>query len=65
MAHKSHPPYPQKKLSLRQIAQELGVSHTLLVLWWQGKRKLPPELEAQYRELVTTTGYNGGHSDLE
>ena len=44
-------------MSLRQIAKQLGVSHTLLVLWRQGKRTLPPELERRYYQLVTT-GYN-------
>ena len=43
--------------SLRQIAKELAVSHTLLVLWRQGKRKLAPELEARYHQFVTS-GYN-------
>ena len=43
-------------MSLRKIAKELGVSHTLLVLWRQGKRKLAPEIEARYHELVTS-GY--------
>ena len=46
------------EMSLRQIAKVLGVSHTLLVLWRQGKRKLSPELEARYRILVTNGGYN-------
>ena len=45
------------KMSLRQIAKELGVSHTLLSLWRQGKRNLAPELEARYYEVVTH-GYN-------
>ncbi len=43
-------------MSLRKIAKELGISHTLLVLWRQGKRQLSPELEARYHEVVTT-GY--------
>ncbi len=43
----------QKALSVREIGRELGVSHTLLVLWRQGKRSLAPELEQQYHQLVT------------
>ena len=45
-------------MSLRQLAKELGVSHSLLVLWRQGKRRLAPKLEARYHQLVTsvTTG---------
>jgi hypothetical protein len=43
-------------MSLRKIAKELGVSHTLLVLWRQGKRSLPPEMEARYHELVALGG---------
>ena len=49
-------------MSLRQIVKELGISHTLLVLWRQGKRSLAPELEARYHQLVTTTGYTGYNS---
>ncbi len=41
-------------MSLRKIAKELGVSHSLLVLWRQGKRSLSPQLEFQYHQLVTT-----------
>ncbi len=48
-------------MSLRKIAKELGVSHTLLVLWRQGKRKLSPELEARYHQLVTS-GYKSGYN---
>ena len=48
----------QKQMSLRAIAKELGVSHTLLSLWRQGKRSLAPELEQRYYEVVTS-GYNG------
>ena len=48
--------------SLRQIAKELGVSHTLLVLWQQGKRKLEPELEARYHRLVTS-GYKSSYRE--
>ena len=44
-------------MSLRQIAKQLGISHTLLVLWRQGKRNLSPELQAKYHTLVTS-GYN-------
>jgi hypothetical protein len=36
---------------LRKIAKELGVSHTLLVLWQQGKRNLDPELAQRYYKL--------------
>ena len=50
-------------MSLRQIARALGVSHTLLGLWRQGKRNLAPELEAQYREIVTGNGYKSGYKD--
>ena len=49
-------------MSLRQIDKELGISHTLLVLWRQGKRQLAPELEARYKDLVTTFGGNGYNS---
>ena len=48
-------------MSLRKIAKELGVSHTLLSLWLHGKRRLSPEMEAQYRALVTT-GYKNGYN---
>ena len=48
-------------MSLRQIAKVLGVSHTLLVLWRQGKRNLAPELEARYHEIVTGSGYRNGY----
>ena len=51
----------ENAMSLRQIAKELGVSHTLLGLWRQGKRSLAPELEARYHQLVTSdykSGYN-------
>ncbi len=46
----------QQGMSLRKIAKELGVSHTLLSLWRQGKRNLSPELEEHYYEVVTN-GY--------
>ncbi len=51
-----------KGMSLRKIAKELGVSHSLLVLWRQGKRSLSPQLEARYHQLVTTVtiGQGGG-----
>ena len=52
-----------KQMSLRKIAKELGVSHTLLVLWRQGKRRLSPELEARFHGLVTrnvAAGYRSG-----
>ena len=42
-----------KQMSLRKIAKELGVSHTLLSLWRQGKRTLSEELEIRYWKLVT------------
>ena len=44
-------------MSLRQIAKQLGVSHTLLVLWRQGKRSLTPELAVRYHQIVTSGGY--------
>ena len=47
-------------MSLRAIAKELGISHTLLVLWRQGKRSLAPEIEARYHSLVPS-GYNNGY----
>ena len=54
-------------MSLRTIAKELGVSHTLLSLWQQGKRNLSPELEARYHQLVTrqavTSGYKNGYKN--
>ena len=46
--------------SLRQIAQGLGVSHSLLSLWRQGKRTLKPEVEARYWAFVTNNGYRFG-----
>ena len=52
-------------MSLRQIARELGVSHTLLVLWRQGKRNLSPELVARYHQLVTSGYKNGYNNELE
>ena len=45
------------RMSLRQIAIQLGVSHTLLVLWRQGKRRLPPELARRYH-MLAESGYN-------
>ena len=48
--------------SLRQIAQELGVSHSLLSLWRQGKRTLKPEIETRYWAFVTNSGYTFGDS---
>ena len=41
-------------LSLREIARELGVSHSLLVRWRQGTRSLASELVTKYYDLVTT-----------
>ena len=49
---------PSKAISLRQIAQLLGVSHSTLSLWKRGKRSLRPDLEAKYWSLVTTNGDN-------
>jgi transcriptional regulator with XRE-family HTH domain len=49
-----------KSPSLRQIAQELGVSHSLLSLWRQGKRTLKPEIEMKYWAFVTNSGYRFG-----
>ena len=47
-------------MSLRQIAKQLGISHSLLVLWRQGKRTLSPDLQPRYHELAG--GYNeSGH----
>ena len=48
-------------MSLRQIAKELGVSHTLLVLWRQGKRTLKPELEDRFDYLMARGGYKSGY----
>ena len=48
-------------MSLREVARQLGVSHTLLVLWKQGKRSLDPVLEARYHALVTMNGYENGY----
>ena len=36
------------------------MSHSLLVLWRQGKRSLSPELEIRYHQLVTTGRGEGG-----
>ena len=49
-----------KSPSLRQIAQGLGVSHSLLSLWRQGKRTLRPEIETRYWAFVTNSGYRNG-----
>jgi hypothetical protein len=50
-------------MSLRKIAKELDVSHTLLVLWRQ-KKKLSPELAHHYYELIKSEqdsiGYKNG-----
>ena len=48
-------------MSLRQIAKELGVSPSVLVLWRQGKRNLSPELEARYH--LVTSGYRSGYNN--
>ena len=47
----------QKQMSLRAIAKELGVSHTLLSLWRQGKRSLAPEILAKLEGIKQRTGY--------
>ncbi len=47
--------------SLRQIARGLGVSHTLLSLWRQGKRSIRPDLEEKYWAFVTNNGYTSGY----
>ena len=52
---------PNKALSLRQIAELLGISHSTLSLWKRGKRSLRPDLEAKYWSLVTTNGDNGDY----
>jgi transcriptional regulator with XRE-family HTH domain len=53
----------QNGMSLRQIAKALGVSHTLLSLWRQGKRTLSPELATRYYSMVES-GYNeSGYND--
>ena len=46
--------------SLRQIARGLGVSHSLLSLWRQGKRSIRPDLEQRYWAFVTNSGYRSG-----
>ncbi len=55
-------------MSLRQIAKALGVSHTLLSLWRQGKRNLSPDLETRYYQLsesgYTTSGYKDSSNIL-
>lgn len=45
-------------MSERGIAKELGVSPALLSLWGKGKRKLSPELQARYYQLVNTRTVN-------
>jgi transcriptional regulator with XRE-family HTH domain len=51
--------------SLRQIAKGLGVSHSLLSLWKQGKRSIRPDLEEKYWAFVTNSGYRfGDNPDL-
>ena len=52
---------PNKALSLRQIAELLGISYSTLSLWKRGKRSLRPDLEAKYWSLVTTNGDNGDY----
>ena len=46
--------------SLRQIARGLGVSHSLLSLWRQGKRSIRPDIEEKYWAFVTNSGYRFG-----
>jgi len=46
--------------SLRQIARGLGVSHSLLSLWRQGKRSIRPDVEERYWAFVTNNGYKNG-----
>jgi hypothetical protein len=48
------PHMPSNTLSLRQITQILGISHSTLSLWRRGKRSLRQDLQAKYRSLVTT-----------
>ncbi len=48
---------PLDALALRQIAKKLGVSHSLLVLWRQGKRTLSRELQERYH-TIAASGYN-------
>ena len=45
---------PSNTLSLRQITQILGISHSTLSVWRRGKRSLRKDLQAKYRSLVTT-----------
>ena len=52
-------------ISLRQIAKELGVSHTLLSLWRQGKRKLAPQLEIGYKNSERVRGTSRKLIDLD
>jgi len=47
----------KRGMSLRQIAKELGVSHSLLVRWRQGTRSLAPELVTKYYQFVTNQKY--------
>ena len=49
-------------MSLRAVAKELGVSHSLLSLWLQGKRRLKPDVEDGYHRLVTSSGYKSGYN---
>ena len=48
-----------RKMSLRQIAKILGVSHTLLSLMKNGKREWRPDLKERYEQLVTSLPESG------
>ncbi len=39
---------PEKKLSIRAIASELGISDTALTLYISGKRSLKPDIEKRF-----------------
>ena len=57
-----------RKMSLRQIAKILGVSHTLLSLMKNGKREWRPDLKERYEQLVTSlpeSGYTNGSNGSE
>ena len=50
------------RMSLRQQAKILGVSHSLLSKYINGKRRWNPELMEKYDRLVTTLPNNGAKS---
>ena len=54
-----------RQMSLRRIAKELGVSHSLLVRWRQGKRSLKPDLERRYWEIIDRSGDKNGDKRSE